>query len=192
MRFNEYLQALRDGQSVGPDDTTIPRQAERFQGRPAGLLTRILGSAIDTVVVYLLVTGLDLSLRALDLVATPFFNLPAPTPPVLLGLGFVIFWGYSTWAWSSLGRTLGDHVMGIRVMTSQGAGLGAGRAALRALAVLAFPPGVLSIPFSTQGRSLQDMLVGTRVHYDWVTRVPPSIAVEPALESPRRESRRPD
>ncbi|NDC79498.1 MAG: RDD family protein [Chitinophagia bacterium] len=174
MKFSDYLKGIQDGHPAYVNTSSMPRKAEQFQGRPAGLLTRMIGAGVDVALVYVLVTLLDVSLRILDLVATPFVTVPIPPPAILVGIGFVIFWGYTTWSWSSLGRSLGDHVMGIRIETEDGASPGTKRAAVRSLAFIAFPPGLLWVPFSGRARSLQDLLVRTDVRYDWVTRVPPS------------------
>jgi len=176
MNFSDYLKGLRDGHPAYVDASSMPAKAKRFQGRPAGLLTRIIGAGVDVGLVYVLVILLDVSLRVLDLVATPFVTVPIPPPAILVVIGFVIFWVYTTWSWSSLGRSLGDHVMGIRVVHEDGTSPGMKRAALRSLAFIAFPPGLLWVPFSRQGRSVQDLLVRTDVRYDWVTRVPPPSA----------------
>jgi len=174
MKFSEYLQQVKAGGPRYLEETSIPHQAERYQGRPAGLVSRIIGSAVDAALVYVVVTALDLALRTLDLVATPFINMPLPTPGILLVVAFAIFWAYSTWAWSSLGRTLGDHVMGLRVVAEDGTSPRIKQAALRSLLVIAFPLGVLWVPFSRRRRSVQDALVRTQVLYDWVTAIPGS------------------
>ena len=116
--------------------------------------------------------GVELALRTLDVVATPWFNIPIPTAQTFAGFGVVGLWAYATWAWAYLGRTFGDHLMGVRVVDLQGDRLGVKRAALRSLACVAFPFGMLWVPISRDDRSLQDLLLRTEVIYDWVSGSP--------------------
>jgi uncharacterized RDD family membrane protein YckC len=174
MNFSQYRQRAQEGLPLHLDSSRVPRRARGFQGQPAGFITRLVASCLDVALVYVLVTAFDLSLRILDLVGTPFVTVPIPSPQLLIGIGFVAFWAYCTWAWTSLGRTLGGHVMGLRVANASGGGLGAKRAGLRAVAIMAFPPGLLWVPFSRRGHSLQDSLLATQVIYDWSNQIPDS------------------
>ena len=170
MRFTEYLAQVRQGDTRPLEATVVPRQARRVQGQSAGLASRLIAAAVDIALIYLLMRAVDLALRTVDVVATPWFNIPIPTAQTFAGIGVVTLWAYATWAWAYLGRTLGDHVMGLRVVDRMDDRLGVKRAALRSLASVAFPLGTLWVPFSRQGRSLQDILLRTEVIYDWVNR----------------------
>lgn len=183
MRFSQYLAQVHEGSHPRPDSGVVPRQARRFQGQPAGFASRLLAVIVDVALVYLLMRIIALGLRTLDLVATPWFNLPIPDAQTFAGIGLVTLWAYAAWAWAYLGRTLGDHVMGLRVADQQRDRLGVKRAALRSLACVAFPIGMLWVLVSSKRRSLQDVVLGTDVLYDWVSRVPQPTASPSRLGS---------
>ena len=77
---------------------------------------------------------------------------------------------YLTVAWATSGRTYGDHVMGLRVVSRDGGPVGPLRAGLRALTYVVFPLGLLWCAGGRSRRSVQDILVRTAVVYDWRSR----------------------
>jgi hypothetical protein len=76
-----------------------------------------------------------------------------------------------------LGRTYGDNVLGLRVVSRKGARLTLGVGLLRAVLCVVFPLGLLWAAINRQSHSIQDMLLRTSVIYDW-------IGVAPTAESP--------
>ena len=87
-----------------------------------------------------------------------------------LTAGFVVAFTYLTVSWTLSGRTYGYLVMGLRVRGRGGRPLGLAGAALRALAVVLLPIGVMWVAVSRDNRSLQDIALGTAVVYDWQPR----------------------
>lgn len=148
----------------------VPKQARRYQGQPAGLVTRLMASAVDlAMVLVLLAVGL-LLLNAAVLAIRPLAFEPVLVPlPVTLLSGFVISVVYLTIAWASTGRTFGGAVMGTRVVDAgTRARLPATRALLRAATCTVFPIGLLWTLLTPQRRSLQDRLAGSAVVYHWL------------------------
>ena len=65
------------------------------------------------------------------------------------------------------GKSAIYQVAGLRVTDRSGGRLTLGRALVRAVLCLAFPAGLLWILVSRRNASVQDLLVGTVVVYDW-------------------------
>jgi uncharacterized RDD family membrane protein YckC len=86
---------------------------------------------------------------------------------VLIG-GWVQFL-YFTASWATTGRTVGNHVLGLRVVNFRGARMRWVGAALRAGFCVLFPIGLFWTAVSRQNRSTQDVVLRTSVIYDWVT-----------------------
>jgi uncharacterized RDD family membrane protein YckC len=147
--------------------------ARASQGRSAGVVSRFLADAIDLVLIFVTVGLVYLALAAgRFLIAPRRFHWPAPGGLALTALGWGLLIVYLTAAWSGTGRSVGKQVMGLRVERLDGRGLGVGQAFLRALACAAFPIGLFWSAFSRRSASLQDLLVRTKVVYDWLPRVP--------------------
>ena len=79
-----------------------------------------------------------------------------------------------TIGWASTGRTRGMRIMGLRIIGRSGGRVGPVVAFLRALACVAFPLGLFWSALSTRNASVQDLLFGTSVIYDWHMHVPPA------------------
>jgi uncharacterized RDD family membrane protein YckC len=144
------------------------------QTRPApayaGLVTRTLAFALDIAIidVVALVTGF---IVALGLSA---FDLPKDVKTVMTVIGAIAgaLWtiGYLAWFWSASGRTPGDRVLGLRVVSARtGEPIPFGRAVLRVFALvlsaLPFCLGFAMILFDDRRRALHDRLVHTVVVY---------------------------
>jgi uncharacterized RDD family membrane protein YckC len=87
----------------------------------------------------------------------------------------VIAIGYLTCGWTWTGRTVGKQVAGLRVVDRSGRRLSAIRALPRAVLCVLFPAGLLWILVSRRNASVQDVVVGSAVIYDWRYRPPPEI-----------------
>jgi uncharacterized RDD family membrane protein YckC len=70
-------------------------------------------------------------------------------------------------SWWISGRSYGGVVMGLRVVARHGGDLGLGTAVVRAVLCALVPIGLLWVAASPSRRSLQDLLLGTSVIYDW-------------------------
>ena len=73
-------------------------------------------------------------------------------------------------SWWLFGRSYGDHVMGLRVVGRRGRRLGPLRSLLRAGFCVVFPIGLFWCLISPERRSVQDLVLWTRVVYDWMPR----------------------
>ena len=69
-----------------------------------------------------------------------------------------------------VGRSYGAHVMGLRVSGRRGRKLGPLRALARAGFCVFFPIGLFWCVISPRRRSVQDVLLFTKVVYDWSPR----------------------
>jgi uncharacterized RDD family membrane protein YckC len=150
------------------DISAVPREARPYQGASAGLVTRLLANTIDVVAVGVALGGCYVGFAAFVFMLDPVaFELP--TAGVLLsitaamGLSVV----YLTLAWWLTGKTYGDHVMGLRVVGRRGRRLGPVRSLGRAAFCVFFPIGLFWCAVSPERRSVQDLVLWTRVVYDW-------------------------
>ena len=136
-------------------------------GHRAGLVTRSLANIADVVVVVLAVIGGYAAVAVARFLISPAtFRFPAPSWATLLlvGLGIQAVYFFTTWA--VVGGTYGDRLLGLRVTDDRGARLRWPRCALRALACVIFPIGLLWVLVSRENRSLQDVVLRTSVVYD--------------------------
>jgi len=77
---------------------------------------------------------------------------------------------YFTASWATVGRTYGDHLLGLRVLNFRGERLRWTGAFVRAVFCVVLPIGLYWVLVSTTNRSLQDTVLRTSVLYDWTTR----------------------
>ena len=78
----------------------------------------------------------------------------------LLGLYFWI-------SWATTGRTFGNKLMGLRVVSFRGRLMRWSGALLRAIFCVIVPIGLFWAVISRQNRSVQDVVLRTSVIYDW-------------------------
>src|SRR6478672_415752 len=147
---------------------TVPKEARSFHGQPAGLVTRTIANVVDVVVVagllgvvYLGISGVLFLRRGAS------FSFPIVTYRTAYIVGFVGWVIYMAFGWRTNGRTYGDHLLGLRVRTMSGDRVGGVRAVIRALLCGIAPLLLVWCAFSKQQRSVQDLVVGTHVIYDW-------------------------
>ncbi len=161
----------------------VPREARPYQGRRAGLVTRIVAAAIDGIVVgFALLVGYLALAGFLFLVNPRGFTFPEVGLVFSMASAFVVLVVYLSVSWWISGRSYGCLVMGLRVLSHRREHLGAGWALVRALFCAVFPIGLLWVAASRENRSLQDVLLRTSVVYDWQPRSeprPPPAAPEP-------------
>ncbi|RFU22149.1 RDD family protein [Geodermatophilus marinus] len=144
----------------------MPRRPA-VQGRRAGLVTRALANVLDVgVVLAVLAAGYAAVTVSAFLLAPRAFRFPAPPLSLLLTCGAVVTAAYFTVAWTG-GRTWGARVLGVRPVSASGRPLGWALATLRAALCVAFPVGLLWVAVSPSRRSVQDVVLGTAVVYDW-------------------------
>ena len=149
----------------------LPKEARVFQGRRAGLVSRAAAACVDIGVVVV-----ALIVAYLGFVVVVFFVPPGgfemPVPPLWLDLvaGPVVMTLYLGAWWHRGGRTYGCHVMGLRVIARGGRDPNLISALLRAAFNVAFPLGLVWVVLGRQNRSIQDVVLGTSVIYDWGVR----------------------
>ena len=146
----------------------LPKEVRPFQGRRAGLATRVLAGAIDGVVLLALFAGGYAVCAAAAFLWSPArFSFPTPSRPVVVVLGYLLTIAYLTFCWRMSGRTYGDQLIGLRVVGRGGWPLGLATALARATFCAVFPLGLLWTAVSRESRSLADLLMRTSVVYDW-------------------------
>lgn len=154
----------------GPE-ISVPREARPFQGESAGIVTRFVANSIDAAVVALALGGLYLGWCVLLFMIDPrAFAFPETTFLVTLTVGMGISIFYLWLAWWLLGQTYGGHIMGIRVSGRRGRRLGPLRSLARAWFCVLFPIGLFWCVISPRRRSVQDVVLFTKVVYDWLPR----------------------
>lgn len=159
----------------------VPREARPYQGRRAGLVTRIVAAAIDGILVgFALLVGYLALAGFLFLVNPRGFTFPEVGLVFSMASAFVVLVVYLSVSWWISGRSYGCLVMGLRVLSHREEHLGAGWALVRALFCVVFPIGLLWVAASRENRSLQDVLLRTSVVYDWQPRAEPRPPSTPA------------
>jgi uncharacterized RDD family membrane protein YckC len=143
-------------------------EARALQGHRAGFASRLVADAIDLGVAWLL--GLSALVAAgvvRYLVTGPPLRLPV-LPNWLDGtLGGAIAVTYLGLSWAATGRSVGKQIAGLRVVGRTGGRLSLWRSFSRALLYVLFPAGLLWVLASRRNASVQDLVVGTAVVYDW-------------------------
>jgi uncharacterized RDD family membrane protein YckC len=142
--------------------------ARPYQGREAGVVTRAVAGVVDGIVVALVLLLLYGGLAGFLFVLNPR-SFTFPDTDLIFGLLFflgtaVVYLGLSWWL---NGRSYGDAVMGLRVVSGRGGRLSLWGSLLRAWLCCVFPVGLLWAVVSRRNRSVQDVLLRTRVVYDW-------------------------
>lgn len=183
--FRAYREAQAEGRLPDRDLPALPTDAIAFQGERAGLVSRAVAAGIDVVLVFLFVLATIAVLWMLSFIVNPgttdFSGSLQQSaervdriPPVLTMVlyGYVVNVLYWTAFWALSGRTIGNLVMGLRVVNRKGRHPGWVGAFLRALFCTAFPIGLLWVLVSGRNRSIQDIVLRTSVIYDWVVGIP--------------------
>ena len=151
-------------------EIAVPREARPYQGETAGLATRLVANTIDALVVAVALGACYLGYASMVFLLSPReFSFPEAGLLLSLAAGLGLSTTYLTLAWWLLGRTYGDHIMGLRV-TGRGRRLGPLRSFGRAVFCVFFPIGLFWCVVSPERRSVQDVVLWTRVVYDWLPR----------------------
>ncbi len=149
----------------------VPREARPFQGHTAGIVTRSLAGAVDAAVVCACLVGMYVGWNGFRFLVDPrgfTFNDTNLLLSLVAALWVTVL--YLTVGWAIAGRSYGCHVMGLRVVDRRGRRLRLMTAFLRATLSALFPIALLWCA-GGRHRSLPDVLLGTRVVYDWRPRV---------------------
>jgi uncharacterized RDD family membrane protein YckC len=156
----------------------VPREARRFQGQRAGIVTRTVANVVNfSVVVGVLAGGYAAWCAVTFLINPTKFRFPSPSFLVLLMCYGLVLFVYLTVSWATTGRTYGDHLLGLRVVNFRGERMRWSGAVLRSAFCVVLPIGLYWAVLSPTNRSIQDAVLRTSVIYDWTTRrqTPPRI-----------------
>jgi uncharacterized RDD family membrane protein YckC len=150
-------------------------RAVRLQGTRAGVVSRLLAALVDAALVFLVYVIALWAVAIVRALGTEHHvHQPQPDRWVTVVVLVAIAVAYLTAAWSASGRTPGDQLFGLRVVTLKGTSGLSGRRAL-ARGVLCATLGWLGLVWlvgSRRNLALHDRWCGTAVVYEW-------IAVEP-------------
>lgn len=169
LRGDDALNRVLGGRSsTRVDEPAGPMPAAVAIHRPAGVVTRLLGAALDVGTIALLTALLYLGVAGLRFMWWPeAFHWPHP--PVQLSLPAVALVAvvYLTIGWATTGRSVGGSVLGYRVLSHRRRILRWPWAGVRAVLCTLLPIGIALAAFGPGRRSLQDLLLRTTVVYDW-------------------------
>jgi uncharacterized RDD family membrane protein YckC len=136
-------------------------------GRTAGFVTRATANAVDVALVSLVVALGYAGVAGFRFLLAPrSFRLVAPEfawVVVAVGIVLAVYW---TATWAAAGRSHGDQLMGLRVVSAHGTRLHVLHAAARAVLCVLFLPGLFWALVSRRNRSVQDVVLRTAVRYD--------------------------
>ena len=142
-------------------------EVRAHQGRRAGIVSRLLATAVDVVVVVLIWMGLLVVGAGIRALFTETLVFEAPPDAIRGPLATLLLIVYLAYGWGLNGRTVGKVVLGLRAVRRDGTDLSPWRALSRAVLYIIFLPGILWALVSRKNASIQDLLVGTAVVYDW-------------------------
>ena len=152
-----------------PDEVDEPMASTpaRPAAGHAGVVTRVLAACVDLGTVLLAAVALDLAAAGVRFVWSPVrFQWPQPAVPVMGVAVLIVGVVYLTVAWAVTGRTYGERLLGLRVLSLRFQRVGWIRSFLRAVTCVVFPIGLLWSAVSAQRQSLQDIVFRTVVVYD--------------------------
>jgi uncharacterized RDD family membrane protein YckC len=153
--------------------SSLPREAEALQGRTAGLVSRSVAAVIDVVVVAAVLLGLYVAIAGAVFVWNPrSFTFPSWSGIVSMTSAWFVATAYLTVGWWTAGRTCGCTVMGLRVVDRRDRDLRFARSLVRAVVCTLFPLGLAWIALDAKSRAVHDLVVRSRVVYDWGHREP--------------------
>lgn len=151
---------------------TVPVEARPYQGRRAGVVTRLAANTVDLCVVVGLMALVFLGVAGITFLIDPrTFHWPHLQ---LWGLGVIVavVLPYLTLSWCTTGRTYGDLLFGLQVLNFRGRRMNIAGAFVRAVFCMVFPIGVFWVAVNRQNRSVQDIVLRTSVVYEWTSHPP--------------------
>jgi uncharacterized RDD family membrane protein YckC len=135
----------------------------------AGIASRLAAGAIDAAVIFGTFVGVLCVVALLRfLFDNESMHLPRPDRLVTVVAIVVIGVIELSTAWSGSGRTVGDSVVGLRVVMADGSPVSSRRAFVRAVLVMCTLGFVLvTVIVSKRNNGVHDWLCRTAVVYDW-------------------------
>ena len=144
-------------------------RAQQLQMSRAGFASRAFAGGLDIAsIVVLYAAALFAYGLVRYLVTSAPLELPTPQAWVRIVVAAVVAVAYLSWSWAGTGRTLGEQLLGLRVVSNRGEHLPPRRAfAWAIVSLLIGIPGLLLVLFSRRNNALQDVICHTAVIYDW-------------------------
>ncbi|MGK2867688.1 MAG: RDD family protein [Mycobacterium sp.] len=134
--------------------------------RQAGVVSRSVAAVIDLLFVGVVLGALYVGLILARLMFNPTtFSFPTLNGVFSTAVMFGVAVFYLTACWAVSGCTVGAVTMGLRVTGRRGGRLPPLIALIRAGACVLFPVGLLWVAVDSRRRSLQDVVLGSRVVY---------------------------
>lgn len=135
-------------------------------GRPAGIVSRAIAAVIDLLFVGFVLGALYAGLILIRLMFNPStFSFPTVGVVFSTAVMFGVAVFYLTVCWAVSGCTVGAVTMGLRVTGRRGGRVAPVIALIRAVACVLFPVGLLWVAVDSRRRSVQDLVLGSRVVY---------------------------
>jgi uncharacterized RDD family membrane protein YckC len=179
--FREFRQAhdVDDGLVL----QTLPVAARAMQGERAGFFTRVIAAVIDVVIVGAIMIGIWIAVWLFLLVFNPLVEYGMPRPGYFVLGGYFLIWAYWSWGWATSGRSIGQGLMGIRVLDRKGQLPSWKLAIARSAFCVTFQVGIVWILISRRNRSVQDVVLRTSVIHDWTSAANSDLIAPPTQES---------
>jgi len=154
--------------------TTPPAAELNFQDRFAGAASRLTAYVIDVAVS----TGVfTLAVAGASFVASVITNQSVSWNRTNIAVTIIyLLWEflYFAYSWAASGKTFGMALLGVRVVSADGAAATVRQAVIRTLAFplsfLLLGLGFLGILLQHDRRALHDLIAGTAVIYSWDAR----------------------
>ncbi len=132
----------------------------------AGIVSRGVAAVVDLVVVGAVVGILYLGVALTRLMLQPSaFSFPTPNAFFSTTVMFAVAVVYLAGCWVTSGCTAGAVVMGLTVVGPRSDRVSLAVAVVRAIACVVFPIGLALVAVDGKRRSVQDLVLGTRVVY---------------------------
>ncbi|MDP2013430.1 MAG: RDD family protein [Actinomycetota bacterium] len=146
----------------------VPEAAKDFQGLRAGIVSRVLANIADVIIIVITTFTLYMCFASVKFMFDPRnFTWPALHMGWFVIVCGILLFVYFTFSWATSGRTVGNRLMGLRVVNHRGLIVRWSGAVVRAAFCVAFPFGLFWAIISRQNRSVQDVVLRTSVIYDW-------------------------
>jgi uncharacterized RDD family membrane protein YckC len=146
----------------------LPPAARAVQGLRAGLVSRVIAGALDYLTVAVLTAGAYVGFVLVRFLLDPRnYHLPDLSFGTLVTAGIVLMVLYLWGCWATYGRTVGNRIVGLRVVGRHGGRVNWFIALLRSLGCAFFPIGIVWCAISRENRSVQDIVLRTSVIHDW-------------------------
>ncbi len=147
---------------------SLPPAAVDIQGLRAGFISRLIAGGIDYATIAIVTIGAYVGLALLRFLIDPrSYRPPHWTFGTFVVVGLIFMVLYLWGCWATYGRTLGNRVLGLRVVARNGGRVHWFAALIRSIACTIVPIGLVWCAISRENRSLQDIVLRTSVVHDW-------------------------